>query len=163
MELPTYQFMAQVSAALAVVISLGFVAYELKLSRDIAKAEVYQERTAMDQAWRMHLFDPKAAMEANRKHKLGHEITEGEMGLIVQTADIAIMSAENVSFQYQLGLLDEGEWSVWKHNMEWMLTTPCYREYFEDQRAGFRRAFAEEVEKLYSELPEIDCPIGFSE
>ena len=40
MKLPTYQFVAQMCAAIAVVGSLGLVAYELKQSRDMAVAEL---------------------------------------------------------------------------------------------------------------------------
>ena len=47
MKLPTYQFVAQMGAAFAVVTSLALVAYELKLSRDMAMADVYQQAAAM--------------------------------------------------------------------------------------------------------------------
>ncbi len=40
MKLPTYLFVVQMGAALAVVVSLGLVAYELKLSRDMAIGEL---------------------------------------------------------------------------------------------------------------------------
>jgi hypothetical protein len=40
MKLPTYQFVAQIGAAFAVVASLGLVAYELKQSRDLAVGEL---------------------------------------------------------------------------------------------------------------------------
>ena len=158
MKLPTYQFVAQMSAALAVVVSLGFVAYELKLSRDIAVAEVYQARVAMDQALRMYSSDPNALREAFRKERRGEEPSKDDVMASVMQTDLHMTSPENVFFQYQIGLLDEDEWSVWKHNMEWMLNIPCYREYFEEQRGGFRKDFAAEIDKLLAELPETDCP-----
>ena len=49
MKLPTYQFVAQIGAAFAVVASLGLVAYELKQSRELAIGElalsVYEAET----------------------------------------------------------------------------------------------------------------------
>ena len=160
MKLPSYQFLAQMSAALAVVISLGFVAYELKLARDIAKAEVYQQRTAIDQNYRLHMLDARAARKAERKLKRGKEaLSEDEIDVLVYQADTAIMSAENVFYQYQLGLLDKEEWLVWRRNMKWMLSTPCYRSYFNRSKDGYRKEFAGEVESIYSELPESDCSL----
>ena len=159
MRLPNYQFVAQMSAALAVVISLGFVAYELKLARDIAKAEVYQARTAMDQNYRISTFDSAALHEVFRKVDRGEALSDEEVKLRVINADIAIMTAENVFYQYQLGLLDEEEWAVWLSNMGWMLETPCYRSYFERNRNGFRKPFADEIDKLFATSNVPDCPL----
>ncbi|MEP0202495.1 MAG: hypothetical protein ABJ084_03850, partial [Halioglobus sp.] len=60
MKLPTYQFVAQMSAAFAVVVSLGFVAFEMKLSRDFAKAEMYQQRIAMEMGAKVSTLDVDA-------------------------------------------------------------------------------------------------------
>lgn len=164
MKLPTYQFVAQICAALAVALSLVFVTYELKLSRDVARAEVYQQRTAIDQNYRLHMLDARAAREAERKLRHGEEaLSEDEIDVLVYQADTAIMSAENVFYQYQLGLLDKEEWLVWRRNMNWMLSTPCYRSYFNRSKDGFRKEFAAEIESIYSELPESDCSLYDSE
>lgn len=158
MKLPTYQFVAQMAAAFAVVASLGLVAYELKLSRDIAKADVYQQNVVMDQNVALQLFDVEAFREAARKHHLGEELSIMELHLFVRRADMSMLNAENVFFQHKLGLLDEEDWSVWAYAMKWMLTTPCYREFFEAKRDGYRKEFAAEIDKLYAKLPEADCP-----
>ena len=108
MKLPPYQFVAQMSATFAVVVSLGFVPYELKLARDIAKAEVYLQRTALDQNYRLHMLDAEATRKAERKLRNGEEaLSKHETRALLYQADTAIMSAENVFYQYQLGLLDE--------------------------------------------------------
>lgn len=151
------------AAAFAVVASLGLVAYELKLSRDIARAEVFQQNVTMDQNLALQLFDVEAYREAVRKRNLGEELSKRELGLFVRRSDMSILNAENVFFQYQLGLLDEEEWSVWANAMVWMLTAPCYREFFEKQRGGYRKAFVAEIDKLYAKIPETDCPSIYTE
>ncbi|MEH6587764.1 MAG: hypothetical protein V7720_14475 [Halioglobus sp.] len=163
MKLPTYQFVAQMAAAFAVVASLGLVAYELKLSRDIAKADVYQQNVVMDQNVVLQLFDAEAFRDAARKRDLGEDLSKKELNLFVKRADISMLNAENVLYQHKLGLLDKEDWAVWTHAMEWMLTTPCYREFFEKQRDGYRKEFAVEIDKLYAKLPEIDCPSIYTE
>jgi len=164
MKLPSYQFFAQMAAAFAVVVSLGFVAYELKLARDVAKAEVYQQRTAMDQNYRLHMLDAEATRKAVRKLRNGEEaLSEDEIADLLYEADTAIMSAENVFYQYQLGLLDEEEWKVWRRNMNWMLSIPCYRDYFNRNRDGYRKEFAAEIEDIYSQIPSSECILSDSE
>ena len=164
MKLPPYQFVAQMSATFAVVVSLGFVPYELKLARDIAKAEVYLQRTALDQNYRLHMLDAEATRKAERKLRNEEEaLSKDEIGHLLFQADTAIMSAENVFYQYQLGLLDEEEWLVWRRNLNWMLSTPCYREYFNRSRDAYREGFAAEIEDIYSQIPDSDCIIFDSE
>jgi len=158
MKLPPYQFVAQMSAAFAVVVSLGFVAFEMKLSRDFAKAEMYQQRIAMDMEAHQHLLDVDAWREGAKKVRLNEQRSRNEKWALVNRADIYMLLAENVYYQRQLGLMDDEEWSVFQHNMVWMLNTPCYRQYFEVQRNGFRKEFATEIDKMYSKLAEIDCP-----
>ena len=158
MKLPSYQFFAQMSAAFAVVVSLGFVAYELKLARDIGKAEVYLQRTTLDQNYRLTMLDAEATREAERKLASGGEpLSEEDIDHLLYQVDTAIMSAENVFYQYQLGLLDREEWLVWRRNMNWMLSTPCYRYFFNKNKDGFRKAFAAEIEEIYSGMPESGC------
>ena len=103
------------------------------------------------------MLDVEAAREAERKLASGEEpLTKEEISHLLYEVDIAIMSAENVFYQYQLGLLDREEWLLWRQNMNWMLSTPCYRYYFSKNKQGFRKAFAPEVAGIYSRMPETD-------
>ena len=164
MKLPTYQWFAQMLATMGVIISISLLAYEMKLSRDIALADVYQQRVAMDLSYRLHLLDSKEVVAASEKLRRGQEVlSERETGILVNDADVAVMGAENAFYQYQLGLLDEEEWMVWRHNMKWMLETPCYRSYFNFHREGYRKEFAEEVDSLYVEIPKSDCILDKTE
>ncbi|MEP6360456.1 MAG: hypothetical protein ABJ084_15370, partial [Halioglobus sp.] len=144
--------------AFAVVVSLGFVAFEMKLSRDFAKAEMYQQRIAMEMGAKVSTLDVDAWREGTKKVRLNEQRTRAEKWALIGRADISMLQAENVHYQYQLGLMDENDWSVWQYNMVWMLNTPCYRQFFERERNAFRKNFVTEVERIYSNLTEIDCP-----
>jgi hypothetical protein len=158
------QWLGQIFAALGVTISLCLVAYEMNLARDVALADVYQQRVAMDLSYRLHLLDSKEVVATNQK-VLSEEgvLSEKETWILVNDADVAIMGAENAFYQYQLGLFDEEEWMVWRYNMKWMLETTCYRSYFNFHRQGFRKEFAAEVDSLYLEIPESDCILDKTE
>ncbi|MEP5569886.1 MAG: hypothetical protein ABJN62_18735 [Halioglobus sp.] len=163
MKLPTYQLISQISAAVVVAISLGFVAYELKLSRDIAKAEIFQARITMEQDWLIHIFDAELLAEAGRKLANGQELSKEEVHARLFAADMSMIHTMNVFYQHQLGLLDDDEWSTWNHGMEWRVTTPCYREFFESERGSYRKDFAVVIEKALESFPKTDCPIWDSE
>lgn len=109
----------------------------------------------------MHLHDGKAARKAETKYKQVTEpLSEDEIDLMVGTANIAIMNAENVFYQYQLGLFEEEEWLAWRSSMKWMLSTLCFESFYERNRAWFREGFAAEIDGLYLELAQTDCPLN---
>jgi hypothetical protein len=64
MKLPTYQWIGQMMAALGVVLSLVLVAYELKLSRDTARADVYQQSASMTMEYQAALLANESYQEA---------------------------------------------------------------------------------------------------
>jgi hypothetical protein len=69
MKMPTYQWIGQMLAALGVVLSLALVAYELKLSRDMARADVYQQSAAMTMEYQANMLSNESLQPALEKHR----------------------------------------------------------------------------------------------
>ena len=130
MKLPTYQFVAQIGAAFAVIASLGLVAYELKQSRDLAIGElalsVYEAETNLY----LTILDAEAYNRGVYKlENNGGELTWDERKNFwrVRMANQGITIAK---FElWKLGLLSdaEWEWSVQKMKESW-ITDPMQRE-----------------------------------
>ena len=67
MKLPTYQFVAQMGAAFAVVASLALVAYELKQSRDLAVGELALSVYELEASIYLELLVPSRDIRASAK------------------------------------------------------------------------------------------------
>ena len=150
----------QIVAAVGVILSLCLVAYEMKLARDVAIADIYQQRIAMDISLQMHEIPTDELTAAYDKLKEGKEpLSKRETARILFKTDAWVMSKENVYFQYRLGLLDEMEWEVQRFNLLHLLDAPCYREFFQERKGGFREDFAAEVDALLAQLSYTECNI----
>ncbi len=111
MEVITYQLLAQLGAAFAVVASLGLVAYELKQGRDVAIAEltlsVYQAETQQF----LSVLDAEAYRSGAYKIEVsGEELSWDEK----KNIDRVFMGYNGITVSkyqlWKLGLLSDGEW-----------------------------------------------------
>ena len=107
---------------------------------------------------KLSALDVDAWREGTKKVRLNEQRTGAEKLALVTDADITMLQAENVHYQHQLGLMYADDWSVWQHNLKWVLATPCYRQFFKSNRNAFRKIFATEIDNMYSNLPEVECP-----
>jgi len=122
MKLPTYQFVAQIGAAFAVVASLGLVAYELKQSRDLAVGELALSVYDAEADLYLTILDAEAynrgiyKMESN-----GGELTWDERKNYWRVM-MANQANTIAKFElWKLGLLSdaEWEWSVQQMKRNW--------------------------------------------
>jgi hypothetical protein len=157
MKLPTYQWFGQMLAATGVIISISLLAYEMKLARDIAKADVYAQGAAMNMTMVLSTMPSEQIRAAMEKRGRDEVLSEEETSLLVDHIDAWIFTVENGFYQYQLGLQGEDEWSVHRYSLKRYLAFPCYREVFNSARKGFRKDFAAEVEVIFAEIPKVDC------
>lgn len=110
MKLPTEQFVAQTSAVIAVVVSLGFVGYELKQARDVATAELTLNTIMSYHALTLATFDADAYNRANEKRVGGEERTQVEwqnqLRMVTMKGDLWFAQFT----LSKMGLLAEDEW-----------------------------------------------------
>ena len=112
MKLPSYKFVAQMGAAFAVVASLALVAYELKLNRDVAMAQIYQERTGIISDQIVGTMGIEAYQQARISKRNKQSVSEIEQGLIIDSLLLELLFFDNTHYQYTLGLIPEEEWIV---------------------------------------------------
>lgn len=161
MKLPTYQWIGQMMAALGVVLSLVLVAYELKLSRDTARADVYQQSASMTMEYQAALLANEAYQEALfRMAKEPSALSEREIYLVADAMDGWMWQKEAQYYQYQIGMSDEIEWSNHQRQIRRIGEVVCYqRTWSRWGKASVRDDFAIEVERIWADLPESECPI----
>ena len=161
MKLPSYQWIGQMLAASGVVLSLVLVAYELKLSRDTAKADIYQQSAAMTMEYHASLLANEPFQEAlYKQYGESSELSHKEIFLIVDAMDGWMWQKEAQYYQYQIGMSDAVEWANHRRQIKKIGGAICYREWW--NRSGkyaVRDDFAAEVEQAWADLPESECPL----
>lgn len=111
MKLPTYQFIAQMGAALAVVASLALVAYELKQARDMAIGELALSVYELESSLYLELLDAESYNSAVNKLENGEsELTWAERKNLFRV----IMAGNGITIAkfelWKLDLLSDSEW-----------------------------------------------------
>ena len=156
MKIISYQVLAQIFGALAICASLLFVGYEIKQSRDIAIADIYQQRAALWKDIEMGLYSPEQFESAYKKIWAENvTLTRFDMFVLSNAASVRFNYYENVHFQNQLGMIGEEEWNTTKLNIPLEFYFPCSASYWERARGFWRPSFAAEVDKL---IPKTGIP-----
>lgn len=146
---PTYQWFAQMGAALGVIASLVLVAYELKQSQKVATADIYQQRSAMALAQLTSLYSPELLQQAH--HRATYEpdaITITDLVMLRYELQALLIYFENEHFQYQIGMLSEEEWSAAKGLLVFELDNPCKLRVWRTSAEAWRDSFAAEVNAI---------------
>ena len=161
MKLPTYQFLAQMSAALAVVVSLGFVAYELKQARDIALADIYQQRSMMAIELQMSLYTAEQVQTAFAEIRSGNpQLTWAQRDVLESQVDTTFTYFENVHFQNQLGMVTEEEWLSTRELIKGRFRVRCVEDWWNRiDKSTYRSSFVSVVDELLSSMEPPPCPL----
>jgi hypothetical protein len=158
MKLPNYQWLSQMAAASAVVVSLGLVAYELKQSRDLAEAEIYQQRTGQWLDIILSRYSAEQYRDAmNRVRFDPKSVTREDEGVLRDAMYARFTFYENIHFQYQLGLLSGEEWEATLVSLAEDVSLPCFDFWDESERKYWRKSFAIDVDSLKAKHKAVDC------
>ena len=91
---------------------MALVAYELKLNRELAMAQIYQERTAIISDHLIGTMGIEAFQQAAIKRKMKQSVSEAEQSLLDDDLLLSLLFDDNTHYQYTLGLIPEEEWAV---------------------------------------------------
>jgi hypothetical protein len=141
----------QVAASVGVIISLVFVGLQIQQSREIAIADIYQQRAAMSIQVQQGNYTVERYERAVMKLLDGETLTPREEGLLRFAQNPWFSYWENVHFQYQIGLLSEEQWISTRNSMLDRFKRPIYQEWWEGQRQEWRASFADEVDRVLVE------------
>ncbi|MEP5570080.1 MAG: hypothetical protein ABJN62_19725 [Halioglobus sp.] len=158
MKLPIYQWIGQMLAALGVVLSLAFVAYELKLSRDMARADIYQQRTAMEIDINLASLAPETLRSALQLWGNDHSsMTQSERSVVRTYLTVWLTTTENAHYQFELGLLPEEEWLNQRDIAASQARRPCFQRIWGNIQGIYRSSFVEAVDPSIAEAGAVDC------
>ena len=133
------------------IASLVFVGLELRQSREIAIADVYQQRAAMLIDVHAISLTSELLYNAYNKAKSGEPMTAGDQ-IIMATGLTPIFTYwENNHFQYEVGLLSEEQWIASRNAMKAVVQRPDVQLWWKTERAEMRKSFADVVDELIAE------------
>jgi hypothetical protein len=136
----------QIIGLLGVIASLVFVGFEIKQSRDIAKAQMYQHRTELDMQMRTDRFPPEQVYLAFDKRWAGLPTTQNEDLAIRMSYMKNLLYWECNHQLYKMGLLDQEHWEVSLRVIENRAQIPEFVDTWERFQEGFRDSFIEAIE-----------------
>ncbi len=126
---PTYQFVAQMFAAIGVIVSLGFVAYELKQSRDLAIAELNISQSYGIGELFLSLLEQEHYFSAQKKLAgAGGELTWEERRALDLVHRYAMNIRHNNWLLDEMGLALAGEWEASEESIKEEMADPGHYE-----------------------------------
>jgi len=136
----------------AIIASLVFVGLELQQSRQIAIADVYQQRTAMNIDLINSRFTPEQIRPLFDKAYFSDDpLTPRENYLLHYSLHPFFAYWENNHFQFELGLLPEEQWESSKGSMRGMALNPGFEEWWKENKSTYRKSFVEEFDAVLRE------------
>ncbi len=142
----------QILGLAGLIASLLFVGLELRQSREIAIADIYQQRAALVIQVQTSMFSPEQHREAYDAQAVDEPLTASEKNLLQFAQNPWFSYWENNHFQYQVGLLSDEQWIASRNSMRHRMQEPIYREWWETERLEWRESFAQTVDEVVAEL-----------
>ena len=146
----------QIAGLGGVILSLIFVGLEIQQSRQIAIADIYQQRTALVMHAQTSNFSPELFIEARRKREAGEELDSSDEVILETAMDVWVSYHENNHFQNQMGLLPDEHWETGRNHLRQLMRLERNRAWWEEHRDVYRDSFAAEVDQIIREEPARD-------
>ena len=135
----------EVIGALAVVISLVYLAMQIRQNAKMTKASIKHNLSSQSQvssqAWALHAESVMRVVEDNNP-------SSADWFCARQLTQANFRSYENYLYQYDLGLLEDSEWEGIKSTMRKQLAVPATREWWN----GAESEFSDQLVNLVKEL-----------
>jgi len=143
-----------------VIASLIFVGLEIKQSRDIAVADIYQQRSAMWIDIALSKYSPEQyETVVDKFSEENFQLTDFDVELLRNLLAARFTYYENLHFQNQLGMTPKEEWENVKVNILGDLSKPCVPGWWRSMSKFWRASFASEVDALLNQLQSQTCDI----
>lgn len=101
---------AEIVGAFAIVISLAYVAYEIRENTRALEATSRQSLADQDLEFISSALDSSVVAVANAKYWAGQELSNLEMSQLIEREHLNFRIFENAFYQYSIGAVAESEW-----------------------------------------------------
>jgi hypothetical protein len=134
--------------ALAVVISLVYLAVQIRQNTRAVRSASHQTLVSTEQAIQASISDnPEVARIVVQANKDFDALNEEDRVRFLMLASRYFSTFENIYYQYSRGLLDEDLWQPWLEGMSFLVQQPGLQRYWEAFKFGFAEPFRELIDK----------------
>ena len=137
--------LAQIIAAVGVVVSLIYLAVQIRGNTRVASAQA--RHSISEFVLRISIF---RAEHADRFAKLesGAELTDGDRQFQYWSHVQFLLHAETYFHHHDLGLMPDAHWSPYERYLVRYMQSPGFREVWDDIGPGFSEGFARWINRL---------------
>ena len=154
---------SEVIAAVAVVISLVYLAVQVRQANKIARATTRNAIAESAQALTRDIIDDREMAEIFVKHLNGEKLDSVEALRMTGRCYRDMRHWENIYYQVREGLLTVEEWSGFRKNLAALFAVEAYREYWAHEAELYSESFQEQIESIIPESSGLQTRLRFAE
>jgi len=141
----------EIVGAVAVVITLAYLAIQVRNSTRIARCATRQAiaETAMEHG--THLISDRELMTALLRDFKGQDQDDVDWARLMAHNYITMRHYENILYQHQTGMIERDEWHGFRENLKAVLEWKSMREFWKHEGHYYSDAFRAEVSAIQSE------------
>ena len=163
MNLQKWALIGEISGAVAVVVSLLFVGYQLKQSNEQAaqntralQLAAYQQLIVGISDFNVLTIENSKLRTARRKLEDGEQLDSDEMDVINAFIYLAYRNGDLAYFQYQQKIIDEERLRSGMGLLVNLLDLPFVQAHWKHARTGFTEEYQAFVDRLIEEANQVD-------
>lgn len=154
---------AEILGAIAVVVTLIYLAIQIRQSTKVARSATRQAIAESAAQLGADMLENSGMAEIFVKHFNGEELSAVEELRLQARCYRDMRHWENVHYQVSQGLVTKDQWSGFRKNLASLLTLPVYRRYWEHESEHFSQDFRTEVASIVVESLENETSESIAE
>ena len=138
--------------SIAVLVTLVYLAYQIRQSRALLLSNAYQARTDAVTSISLAMAQDASLTNLLDRANSGEDLSDDEQLRCAAFVGIAFRNFENNHFQHQLGLLTEEHFEASEVALRGIFTSmPIYLQEWSVQKIQYRKSYVELVDSLTTE------------
>jgi len=152
----------EIIGAVAVVVTLAYLAVQVRNSTRIARSATRQAiaETAMEHG--THLISDRDLMNALLRDFKGQDQDDVDRARLMAHNYITMRHYENILYQHQTGMIERDEWHGFRENLKAVLEWRSMREFWKNEGRYYSDAFRAEVSAIQREQSEVESVLSHS-
>ncbi len=139
---------AEALGAIAVVVTLGYLAIQVKQNTSALKAQIHESMTSgYISIVEIAAANPKAyAAGLKASAEEFSSFSDEDKTIFLGTVYVTFMHFEKLFMQHERGLIDDESWEAWSEPIRMEFHQPGVQMWWTMRRAGFIKSFREYLE-----------------
>ena len=142
----------EIIGALAVVITLAYLAIQIRQNTKVAQASTRQGVTNSAMEGGKFIAECPDIAVFLQKLNSGEELEPHELMRLNALAYFSTRNWENIHYQYLQGMLTENEWAAFRKNLKILYQGKLWQDYWDREKEIYTDIFKKEIEALLKEI-----------